>query len=211
MDIWDMITDERLELATWLEGLTADQWNKQSLCEAWTVRDVAAHLLMPLITPSPKFLLAVARSGGNFDKASQRLTASVGQRSNEELVADLREHAASKFAPPGMGPAAPLTDCIVHGQDMRRPLGTNRVIPQERLHMVLEFLTSSKAQRGFVSRGRLNDLEFRATDISWNSGTGEPVDGPAEALMMAIAGRPAATADLSGRGAELLANRIATR
>lgn len=203
-----MIADERRQLADLFEGLDADQWRTQSLCGAWRVHDIAAHLLMPLITPSSKFLLAMARSGGNFDKASRRLTTDVGKRSNEELVGGLRENATSHFAPPGLGPQAPLTDCVVHGQDARRPLGIGRTIGQERQRLVLDFLTSSKAQRGFVSRGRLDHLELRATDLDWGSGSGNLVEGPAEALMMAIAGRPVATADLTGSGTEILRQRI---
>lgn len=208
MDIWEMIADERRQLADLFGGLSADQWGTQSLCGAWKVHDIAAHLLMPLITPGPKFLLAMARSGGNFDKASRRLTTAVGKRSNEELVAGLRENATSHFAPPGLGPQAPLTDCVVHGQDVRRPLDIGRSIGQERQRLVMDFLTSSKAQRGFSSRGRLDDLELRATDLDWGSGSGSLVEGPAESIMMAIAGRPAAIADLSGSGTEILRHRI---
>lgn len=211
MDIWDMIAQERLELATLFEGLSAEQWETQSLCGAWTVRDIAAHLLMPLVTSGPKFMLTMARCGGNFNQASQRLTASVGQRSNSELIAGLRHDAASHFTPPGLGAQAPLTDSIVHGQDVRRPLGIQRTIPEEQQRLVLDFLVSSKAQRGFVAKGRLDSLEFQATDLDWASGTGARVDGPSEALMMAIAGRPVATADLNGPGVAAMSRRIETK
>ena len=42
--IWRHIDTERAALADILEGLPADAWRVPSLCDAWTVRDVAAHL-----------------------------------------------------------------------------------------------------------------------------------------------------------------------
>ena len=53
MDEFAQIAQERTMLADVLDGLTEDQWQTQSLCSAWTVHDVAAHLLMPLVYPRP--------------------------------------------------------------------------------------------------------------------------------------------------------------
>ena len=47
-----------------------------------------------------------------------------------------------------------------------------------------------------------------ATDLGWTSGKGPDVEGPAEAILMAIAGRPAALDDLSGSGLSTLATRM---
>ncbi|WP_029928152.1 maleylpyruvate isomerase family mycothiol-dependent enzyme [Nocardia otitidiscaviarum] len=38
--------DERLSLADFLDGLTADDWNRDSLCDGWTVHDVLAHVAL---------------------------------------------------------------------------------------------------------------------------------------------------------------------
>ena len=77
--------------------------------------------------------------------------------------------------------------------------------------IVLDFLVSPQARRGFVSRGRLNDLALSATDMNWNSGSGEPVAGKAEAIMMAIAGRGVALDELAGDGVATLRARIEDR
>ena len=44
MTIWDDIADERRTLASELALLNEDQWAVDSLCEGWTVKEVAAHL-----------------------------------------------------------------------------------------------------------------------------------------------------------------------
>ena len=58
---------------------------------------------------------------------------------------------------------------------------------------------------------RLRGLTFAATDLAWTTGKGSAVEGPAESLLMAMAGRPAALPELSGPGLSTLAERIETR
>ena len=128
-----MIAQERRTLADTLSGLDTRQWTTASLCRGWTVHDVAAHLLMPLVTSLPRVLLAMARSGFSFDRANVKLTAAVARRSNDEIVLGIRSNAEHRFTPPGMGFEAPLTDAIVHGQDIRRPLGIQHTFDPEHL------------------------------------------------------------------------------
>jgi hypothetical protein len=59
-----------------------------------------------------------------------------------------------------------------------------------------------------VPRRRGRNLRLVATDLGWSSGRGPTVEGPAEGVLMAIAGRPTALASLSGDGVPLLAERI---
>jgi hypothetical protein len=99
-----------------------------------------------------------------------------------------------------------LTDLQVHGQDMRRPLGLPHGLDPDRLLISLDFLTGRRA--GFSSRRRLAGLRLEATDLAWSWGAGAVLAGPAEALMMAAAGRPAALRDLDGPGVRVLASRI---
>lgn len=209
VDLFAEIADERRRTADVLASLTPEQMRTPSLCDAWTVRDVAAHLLMPLITPGPKFGVALISHRLNFSRTSEALTADVAQRSDADLVAGLRDNAASRFTPPGLGPQAPLTDVVIHGQDIRRPLGLGREFPPERLAVVLEFLTGPDARRGFVPAARTRGLRFVATDLDWSVGSGAEVIGPGEAVMMAVAGRAVALDDLTGAGVADLANRLA--
>ena len=55
---------------------------------------------------------------------------------------------------------------------------------------------------------RLRGLTLAATDLPWTTGKGPAVEGPGEALLMAMAGRPAALPELFGPGLATLAARI---
>ena len=43
-EIWRHIDEQRADLADFLDTLTPEQWETPSLCDGWTVRDVAAHV-----------------------------------------------------------------------------------------------------------------------------------------------------------------------
>ncbi len=201
-----MIADERRELADLLVRLTPEQLATRSLCGAWTVHDIGAHLLMPLVTGLPTVMLAMVTSAGNFDKANRALTARISGRTIEDIAQGLRDQAENPFSPPGMGLEAPLTDLLVHGQDIRRPLGLSREIPADRAQLSLNFIAT--APKGFATKGRLAGLALSATDLPFTSGAGAQVSGPAEALLLALTGRPVALDDLSGDGVAVLRERI---
>lgn len=206
VDTFEMIAHERRGLADVLAGLDTQQWSTPSLCQEWTVHDVASHLLMPLVTSIPRFMVAMVGSGFSFDRANVKLTAAVAQRSNEELVSGLRANAEHRFKPPGLGPEAPLTDILIHGQDIRRPLGIHRDFDREYLRRALTFL-AGKAP-GFIPKGLVHGVRFEATDLEWASGEGAPARGPGEAILLTMTGRRVALADLDGPGVDALRTRF---
>ena len=53
----------------------------------------------------------------------------------------------------------------------------------------------------------MTGLRAVATDLDWTSGNGIEVRGPAEALLLALAGRRAAADDLTGPGLDVLTSR----
>ncbi len=200
------ITRQRLRLADTLETLDASQWETPSLCAGWKIRDVVGHLVTPLEVPTWKAGLGVIRSGG-FSRWADRTARRLGQREPSALVASLRQGAHAEFAPPGLGPRAPLTDVITHTRDIERPLGISAAFEPADLAVALEFLTSGKA-RGFVAASRTAGLRFVASDIDWSGGQGPSVEGPAEAIVLSVLGRKVALADVSGDGAATLAQRL---
>ena len=191
-----------------MSELTTEQQATQSLCSEWSVHDVVAHLVMPLEVSTPRFLLAMLACRGNFDRANVRLTRELARRPFDEIIEVLRRKADSRFTPPGSGPEAPLTDLLVHGLDIRWPLGLPRDVPAERLHKALTFLTSSSSGV-LVPKGTLNGLRCEANDIDWAHGSGPTVNGNAEALLLAITGRTTALDHLSGDGVSTLRGRLA--
>jgi uncharacterized protein (TIGR03083 family) len=207
VDVFAEIAEERRQVADLLTRLTGEQLSVRSLCEQWSVHDVAAHLITPLEVSIPKFFLTMLACRGNFDRANVHLTRKQARRPIEEIIAILRQKAETRFTPPGAGPEAPLTDLLVHGLDMRWPLRLTRHVPEARMRASLNYLTSTRA-RGLVPRGTLSALRFEASDIDWTQGGGPTVKGEAEALLLAIAGRTTALGLLSGDGLPTLAARL---
>lgn len=204
-EIWANVAATRNELADALENIPADAWDTQSLCEAWKVRDVVAHVIEAgeKMKLAPTFV-ALAKSGFSVDKMLTKWAIEGGKEAPETLVKHLREVAPSRNTPPGTNPTVVMTDAIVHGQDIRRPLGLGRDVPADRLRRALDFAVTSKYTGG---KKRSPGLRFVATDLDWNYGAGPEVRGAGEALLMALAGRTIAIDDLTGDGVSTLRSR----
>lgn len=205
-DMWPLIAAERRRLATDLSRLSEQDWATPSLCAGWTARDVASHLVMPLGKSTARLMWRVISYRFDFDRMTVE-EAAKDKRSGPELASMLEEYAEWRFAPPGMGPVVPLTEVVAHGQDIRRPLRLPYRLEPETARIVLDFLASPKATRGFVKKGHLAGLEWRVTNVDWVHGSGPVVSGPSEAVLMAMLGRQDAYRDLSGPGLEVLASR----
>jgi uncharacterized protein (TIGR03083 family) len=207
VDHFDAIATQRRALTDLCEGLTPDQQATPSLCDAWSVHGVLAHLVMTLTVPVRRVLVEVVRARGNFHRANVILTDRVAAQSWSELIALLRANAENRFTPPGLDSRAPLSDSYLHAQDMLIPLGIDPPGVLEQWPFILEFLTSSKARRGFVGR-ELPAVTLVATDVAWSAGSGPEVRGPASALGLSLVGRRARVTELSGPGADDLARWI---
>lgn len=207
VDTFAEIADERRALAAQLSGLTSEQQAAQSLCGEWSVHEVVGHLVVPLEVGVPRFLRAMIAARGNFDRANVRLAREQARRPFGELLGVLRDKAESRFTPPGSGPEAPLTDVLVHGLDIRWPLGLAREIPPHRLRTSLTWLVAG-AVDGLVPKGALAGLRVEADDLDWALGEGPVVRGPADALLLGVTGRTAALGSLNGDGVPALRSRL---
>ncbi|MCU1656311.1 MAG: hypothetical protein JWO57_967, partial [Pseudonocardiales bacterium] len=119
----------------------------------------------------------------------------------------LRAQARNPFHAPTFGLEAPLTELLIHGQDIRRPLGLDHPFPPDATRTVLDMLASSTAKRGFVPRRLPDGLRFEADDVDWASGSGELVSGPGTAVAFAMTGRKDALDELTGPGVAVLRAR----
>lgn len=206
-ELFAAIAAQRYRVVDTLSALAPEQWDAPSLCAGWRTRDVLGHLVSILDVPQWKWGTATLRHRG-FNTAADRFARDYGDRQPSSLLARYRELAAGTFAPPVVGPIAPLTDVMIHTRDMERPLGIASTLADADLRTVLEFLSGPRTF-GFVRRGLLDGLRLEATDLGWSHGAGASVSGPAEALIMAIAGRATALDDLTGDGIATLRSRIA--
>ncbi|MGX6601826.1 maleylpyruvate isomerase family mycothiol-dependent enzyme [Micromonosporaceae bacterium Da 78-11] len=207
MAVREAIAEERRRVADLLETLSPAQLDVPSLCGDWTVRQVAGHLLSAVAATPGKRLGALVGARFRLHRANSRLAVTTARRPVLTLAEELRRNAGNPFRPPVVGYPGQLTDLQVHGQDMRRPLGLPHGLSLDRLRISLDFLTGGRAV-GFTPRQRLEHLRFEASDLDWAWGSGRTVTGPAEALMMAMTGRPSVLGELDGPGVRLLAARL---
>ena len=198
-----VIATERLAFADTLETLTPEQWATPSLCEGWAVKDVAAHLVVGPTTSIPEFLVAMATSRFDFNRANRKLTAKRADRSTDDVVALIREHADSRFTPPGQNWRAPLMDLFIHRLDCLVPLDLPSDRPLAPWTDILDFLVEPGTQRLFTKRPA-PQVTLAATDLDWSHGTGPRVEGTAEALGLTLARRREGLGLLSGPGLDVL-------
>ena len=200
---------ENADFSAYLHGLDAADWERPSLCEGWRVRDVVGHVLdgneLRLLT----LPVRLARFGFSSDRSGRAMSIVRAEgRTPAELVRDFdaRDPWAGTcrvFPPPLV-----LLDRLVHHQDIRRALGHPRTIPEERLVATLE--RAPRLGSVFRARKRTKGLSFVATDVpwTWSDGGGPAVEGPGEALLLAMLGRAHPLPELTGPGAATFAARV---
>ena len=204
---WRVIERHRRMIAELLEDLPAEQWNVPSLCVGWRIRDVAAHVAMAPQPPGPLTMLVEGiRAGGRFHRLNHDVAVRHAERPGADLVAELREHAASRRLPIVTNYRNIMPDILVHTQDIAIPLGRNVSMPVD--------AAAAGASRvwtmgwPFWAKHRLAGFRFSATDTEWSAGYGAEVHGPIAALLLLFTGRPAALATLTGAGLPVLTERF---
>lgn len=201
---WELAAAQRRLFADTIADLSDEQAASPSLCAEWSVHNTAAHLLMFTNMSFPRFMGNMFKNGFNYDKMSTRVARRFSEQFTLGEIADeLRKNADKKSAMPGFPGELTLTDVTIHLQDIRRPLGLGVDIDPEVALASLNFMTTHKQAKAIFDPKRLDGVRLVATDIGWTSGSGSEVSGPAEAIMLALAGRPVA-ADLEGEGVALL-------
>lgn len=193
---------ERAAFADFLAILTPEQWSSPSLCEGWSVRDVVAHTLAYLTQSRTELFIGMTRNRWDVDRLNgQRLKRYV-QTGPDQLVELMRRGAEPSGAGALYGGRVALIECLIHQQDVRRPLGIQRAIPTDRLSLSLNYARVSPVIGG---AWRTRGLRLTATDMDWSAGRGPQVRGTGEALLLAMTGRLASVVnELDGPGVPLL-------
>lgn len=204
--IWRMVHAERAALTDDLARLDAGQWDAPSLCEGWTVHDVAAHLVDTARTTRINFVAGLVRARFDFDRQNARGVERERGASPQETLERLRRVASRTTTPP-----APLdtrlVEEVVHGEDIRRAVGLVRSYPQEAVVRALRLHARTPASFGgakeLTARVRLS-----ATDADLSIGEGPAVTGPVLSLLLAVSGRRVAVEELDGPGLSVLAATV---
>ncbi|MFI6580809.1 maleylpyruvate isomerase family mycothiol-dependent enzyme [Embleya sp. NPDC050493] len=180
------IAAERRELAALFADLRAEQWDAPSLCAGWRVREVAAHMSMGFRYSLPRIALELIKARGNLHRMADHLDrADAATLSPDEIVAVLADNAENPWKPPG-GRTAGLGHDVVHGLDITVALGLDRRVPEDRLRILLDAITPRGVRFFGVD---LTGVELRADDLDWSYGSGTPLTGTGQDLLLVAFGR----------------------
>jgi uncharacterized protein (TIGR03083 family) len=198
---WDLIHDERRRLIEDLQPLAAGQWRTASLCPDWDVQQALAHLVALTKQTPPKFFGKFIASGFQFDKMVAKDVARESSGTPAQTLTELSAHVGDTTAPPGP------VDCwigefVVHGADIRRPLGIDYSPPVATTRQVADSYKNSNLLIG--AKNRIVGVRLVATDTDWSHGSGAEVRGPILCLVQAMTGRSIALSDLTGDGVPAL-------
>jgi uncharacterized protein (TIGR03083 family) len=202
---WKLIHEERAAMVDTLTGLNREQWSKQSLCGDWSVQTAAGHILAGAEQTKPQFVKRMAANGFRFNTMIDRDARRVGALPPTQIIERLRATTTATNGPPAPV-VTMLGEIVVHGDDIRRPLGLSHTPKPEALTRCLDMYCQANFPLG--SKKRIAGLHLVATDIDWTRGEGPTVSGPGLALVSAIAGRAAALDSLTGDGLTTLRQRV---
>jgi uncharacterized protein (TIGR03083 family) len=199
-DVWSLVHAERAALVADLGGLDDGQWERPSLCEGWTVHDVAAHLVDTWRTTRLGFVAGLARAGFDFDRQNARGVERWRGATPQETLQRLRAVATRTTTPPAPLDSR-LVEEVVHGEDVRRPVGVGRDYPAEAVERALRLQLRTPAAFG-GAKELLTRCRVVADDADVAVGDGPEARGPALSLLLAVSGRP--VHDLAGPGVSVL-------
>ena len=203
MDTWEAIKTDRVAFSEYLATLSAQDWDAPTWCDEWTVKGVAAHLLVAPTMTKGQVFLAFVKSGFNLDKMSAKLIGHMTvAMSNEEIVAKTGDTAGVRSAPPGLKPLGVFGELLVHSSDISLSLGKPFSVATE--HYVIGLNYMKDVQPVLGCKKRIAGLKLRANDADWSTGDGPLVEGDAKHLLSAMTGRRRAFDALSGEGVEAM-------
>lgn len=200
-EIWSVVHAERAALIGDLEGLAPEQWETSSLCEGWTVHDVAAHLVDSARTTRIGFLVALAAARFDFDRLNQRGVDRERGEDPSATLTRLRQVAGRSSTPPASLDTRVVEE-IAHGEDIRRPLGIHRDYPIDAVIRALRLQARTPASFG-GAKELVGRVRLQATDTDLELGAGPRVEGPVLALLLVVSGRRSAVEELSGEGLDV--------
>ncbi|MED7931895.1 maleylpyruvate isomerase family mycothiol-dependent enzyme [Nonomuraea sp. LP-02] len=202
-DVWSMVHAERMALIDDLTHLDGEQWRKPSLCEGWTVHDVAAHLVDTARTTRLGFVVGLVRARFDFHRQNAHGVERERGASPQDTLERLRQVALRKTTPPAPLESR-LVEELVHGEDIRRPLGLARSYPEQAVVRSLRLQARTPASFGGAKELTAR-VKLTASDVDLSIGDGPEVRGTALSLLLAVSGRRVALDELAGPGVAVLA------
>ncbi|MDQ1521595.1 MAG: hypothetical protein QOI55_2668 [Actinomycetota bacterium] len=203
-DLMPMVHAERASLGEFLTGLRSEQWTTPTWCDKWNVQEVVGHLTAAGNVTAPHFFAGFVRTGFSFDKFVEGDLRQYAAGSPVDVKARYDAIITSTRTPPGPAYVA-LGEVMVHGEDIRRPLGARGEHAAEHLVTLADRYKNTGAP--LRAKKRIAGLKLIATDVDWSTGDGPEVEGPCMSLILGMVGRTGALADCSGPGVDTLRSR----
>lgn len=197
-DVWGFVHTERARLVDDLAALPTDAWATPSLCPGWDIHDVVAHLVDSAKTTRRGFARRMVLARFDFDGDN---AAGVARQRHTDPLATLA--AMRSTIPMTRTPIAPratrLVEAIVHGEDIRRPLGIAATYAADAVLEALRYQVRTSAVIG-GGRERVAGVRLSATDGEFDAGHGDLVRGRTVDLLLAVSGRTVDAAAFDGPG-----------
>jgi uncharacterized protein (TIGR03083 family) len=205
--VTDFSQIQQRELAALVDDLSVislRQWRSTTLCDDWDVEEVLAHLGAAATTTRWGWIRSMIAARFDPDVHNRRRLEEFRGADPHETLERFRH--VGPIALPVQSSPAGLGEVVVHGEDIRRPLGLRHVPDAAGLLAVARFF----ATKNFAvnSMTLVKGLALQATDADFREGAGPEVRGPLLSLVMVMAGRRVFLPDLSGDGAAVLSRRL---
>lgn len=214
-ELWAAVDERRRSVIDLLTELSPAEWRQTSLCADWSVRDVAAHLSLQPMRPTPRLMLDVVRARGNTNRLIRDTARRRAARPTADLVAAIAASVGTRRPNIGLTVHEALIDLLVHEQDIALPLGRRVEMPAApaaaAASWVWSYADSASGRRNLrVFRADSPHAGFRfvATDTDWAAGSGPEIRGPIGSLLLLLTGRFVALGQVEGDGAKMLAKRV---
>lgn len=209
--VWAAVDQRRRAIADYLESLPPGDRHRPSLCEAWTIREVAAHLTLAGLPRRRLVPLMLAHPGGTNRVIREASAALARRMADEEIVDAIRDMVGHHRPFPGLTCREALVDAVGHTQDITLPLGREIPIPSGEIAEAADRVVSyggrgsAKVFHALPTGG----VQLTATDHDWTSGSGPEVTGSMRDLFLLLTGRTVHLDRLDGPGAELVREGVA--
>ena len=187
--LWSVVEDQRRRIAAFLAYLPEGDWMQPSLCDGWTIKDVAAHLAVVPHAPSMwRMMPMLLAARGSLDQVNHDIACHYSQqRSTDQLIADLRDNPATRDLPRVTSVQNLAMDIVVHGQDMALPLNRELAVPPDAA--LNAFQRAWSMGWPFHARKKLAGYRLTATDTDWAAGDGPTIAGTTLTLLLLATGR----------------------
>ncbi|KHL08387.1 uncharacterized protein (TIGR03083 family) [Mumia flava] len=192
--LWKHTDQRRHEIVTLLRDLRPEEWDRPSLCEGWTVRDVAAHLSLAE-TAAGRAAIEIVRARGSLNRMIHDTAVRRAATWSDSAVIDAVEATIGTHRHAiGVTDQEPLLDALVHGADIAVPLG--RALPMAPDAAAVAATRVWSFGRRMSSAFRAQPRSFAdgrrlvATDVDWSAGQGPDLRAPIEQILLLLTGRP---------------------